>query len=265
LEGLRGALSQGEPIGALVYRTGDLGRWHPAHDEGNSCKSSGGGGGGGINSSNTTDVVVDCGGSSGWLEVCGRADGQLKVSGRRVEAAEVEVGLMAACGDCAKRRTTDATPNDDADADDVAAAAAQRGGAVRTEGEEGSPLCLVAACAAAVGSDGRLGVVAVPSNRLWASLTFSPCPPTPPKGNSAGAGAAEEPEGGEGLEVLGHEGLSLAVRRACARGRGPGDALPPHLIPAVVAFVRALPLTPTGKVGPAAVSPRPTSTVVHMN
>jgi hypothetical protein len=47
--------------GEVVYCTGDIGRWHP---------------------------------DGPWLQVCGRADDQLKVNGRRIEAGEVEQILL---------------------------------------------------------------------------------------------------------------------------------------------------------------------------
>jgi acyl-CoA synthetase (AMP-forming)/AMP-acid ligase II len=213
----------------LVYLTGDLGRWHPATDR----------------------AGAGAGGVAGWLELLGRADAQLKVRGRRVEAGEVEALFLA--GDDAAATAAPALGGPTPPAAHAAAHGLAAAPGLCCAAPARRRPRLLQACAATVAPDGRLAVLAVPTAQVWAETVVArvararaAAAATGPAANSQsdgnGDGDGDGNGDGDGGDVWEHEGLAVALRRRAAA------AAPDALVPSVVAFARTLPLTATGKV-----------------
>ena len=152
-------------------------------------------------------------------------------------------------------------------------------------GRSSSLVPLLSACAAAVSSDGRLGLLAVPSPEVWRQVVLPTITRT--TDTAAATLTTAAPDGGGGCrEVLSfygsgdvttaaaakaaaaaktqtargdtkeqaqaarrgcvrHDRFSFVIRRACCASC---SILPRFLVPGLIAFVEHLPLTATGKV-----------------
>jgi len=248
------------PTPELVYLTGDLGRWHSASHDSTSTF--------GAQSDGTRGEEL-----GGWLELLGRADAQLKVHGRRMEAGEVEALFLA--GDdhaimlSAETKSTGAASATSGVVTSEAIAEVRTkaafGAVVDTSSEhikssEMNPLRtprMLQACAATVAADGRLAVLVVPTSEVWTECFATKSDHQSVNQSKDGKKAAEAVIDGDSSDdnnrsshndsddnggVWEHEGLSLALRRRAA------NASPEALVPSIVAFVQILPLTATGKV-----------------